>query len=217
MKGHPIRLSLYEEVFLEVRAAMPRRELHALFCETFGRDDVSEDALKQIMLRNGWKTGRSGCFVKGQEPHNKGKPHPAAKSPACARTQFKKGERSGRAEALHKPIGAERVSKDGYLERKVHNGLPMQSRWRAVQLIRWEERNGPLPEGHVLKCLSDDKANTDPSNWEAIPRALLPRLNGGRFKTRLAYAEAEPEVRPALLAIAKLEHAAREARKERAE
>jgi hypothetical protein len=31
----------------------------------------------------------------------------------------------------------------------------------------------------ALKCLDGNKQNTDPSNWEAVPRALLPRLAGG--------------------------------------
>lgn len=61
-----------------------------------------------------------------------------------------------------------------------------------------------------LKCLSDDKTNCDPSNWELIPRALLPRLNG-RFGRN--YDDASPELKPVILAVAKLEHQARERRK----
>ena len=68
-----------------------------------------------------------------------------------------------------------------------------------------------MPDGHCLKCLDGDKTNTDPSNWEAIPRALLPRLSGGRWYR--PYASFEPEVRPTVLAAAKLEHKAREVRR----
>ena len=38
--------------------------------------------------------------------------------------------------------------------------------------------DGPVPDGHRLKCLDGDKTNCDPSNWEAVPMALAPRLNG---------------------------------------
>ena len=63
----------------------------------------------------------------------------------------------------------------------------------------------------ALKCLDGDKQNCDPANWEAVPRALLPRLAGGnRYRRVLAFDDAAPEVRLSILAIAKLEHAARQ-------
>lgn len=77
----------------------------------------------------------------------------------------------------YKPIGTERISKDGYLERKIHDGMPFQSRWRAVHIVRWEEINGPLPKGHALVFRDGNKANTDPSNMELISRADLMRRN----------------------------------------
>lgn len=107
-------------------------------------------------------------------------------------------------------LGTERVSKDGYLERKVNDDLPLQRRWRAVHLVEWEKINGSLPAGHALKCLDGNKLNTDPSNWACVPRALLPRLNG-RFGRDFENAPAE--LKPTILAIAKLEHKAREAQR----
>ena len=74
----------------------------------------------------------------------------------------------------------------------------------------WEKLNGPVPEGQRLKCLDGAKTNTDPSNWEAIPMAIGPRLNG---LCGMGYDKAEPEVKPTIMAIAKLEHRALEARK----
>jgi hypothetical protein len=62
------------------------------------------------------------------------------------------------------------------------------------------------PDGHVLKCLDGNKQSTDPSNWELIPRALLPRL-GGRFGRD--YDNAPDASKPTIMAVAKLEHAAR--------
>ncbi|OWK23941.1 hypothetical protein AJ87_26355 [Rhizobium yanglingense] len=73
----------------------------------------------------------------------------------------------------------------------------------------WEKANGPIPEGHVLKCLDGDKTNCDPSNWELISREVLPHLSG-RFG--FAYDQAEPEVKPAMMAVAKLKHAVKQAR-----
>lgn len=206
MKGRAIPYSAEELAWLEERQDWPRAVLHEVFVMFFDRKDVSADALKALCTRKGWKTGRTGCFAKGSEPHNKGKPHPTRGR--AAETQFKKGQLPHNTRYL----GHERVSKDGYVEISVSEPNPhtgFERRYVLKHVWMWERANGPVPEGHCLKCLDGNKLNVEPSNWEAIPRAILPRLNGGRFKTRLAYDDAEPEVRPALLAIAKIEHRAR--------
>lgn len=211
MKGKWISYSAEERAWLQENCTLPVTAYHAAFCERFGRTDVAATNLHAFRKRHGWSTGRTGRFEKGQVPANKGKAMPY--HPNSAATRFKPGSRTGRANELYKPIGTERVSKDGYRERKVHDGLPMQSRWQLVQRIEWEAVHGPVPECHALKCLDGNKLNTDPSNWEAVPRGVLARLNGGRHKRRLAYDQAEPEVKPIVMAIAKLEHAAHELRR----
>jgi hypothetical protein len=207
VKGRQIRYSDEELAFIEWRQAMSRRALHAAFVAEFGRADVTLDHIKALCSRRKWNTGRTGCFEKGLVPHNKGKPHPTRGR--AAETQFKKGTMNGRARERYQPIGTERVSKDGYIERKVHDGMPLQSRWRMVQHIRWEEVNGPLPAGMVLKSRDGNRQNTDPSNWIAVPRAILPRLAGGPHHQKIAYDDAPADLKPAILAIAELEHAAR--------
>lgn len=212
MKGHYIPYSFEELAWLEANRLMIIRDYARSFNEKFGRD-VSAKNLHALRKRKEWKTGRTGCFVKGDVPHNKGKPCEPGKGgrhPNARKTQFKKGHgRSGIAVEVYKPIGAERISKDGYIERKIHDGMPPQSRWRMVQHIRWEEANGPVPAGHVLKCLDGNRQNTDPSNWEPIPRGTLPFLNGHRG---FDYDSAEPELKPAILTLAKVKHARAKAR-----
>jgi hypothetical protein len=214
VKGRQIIYSAEESAWLEANRLMVIGDYGRAFRGRFGRDDVSDANLRALRKRKGWKTGRTGCFEKGQAPHNKGKqcePGRGGNHPNARRTQFTKGERRGVAIRLYKPIGTERVSKDGYIERKIHDGMPLQSRWRAVHLIEWEAANGSIPKGHVLKCLDGDKLNTHPSNWEVVSRSLLPRLAGGnRYRRVLAFDDAAPEIRPSILAIAKVEHAARQ-------
>lgn len=211
-KGQFIPYSADEMAWLEANRLLVIGDYARQFNERFGRE-VDAKNLHALRKRKGWKTGRTGCFKKGQEPANKGKkcePGKGGNHPNARRTQFSKGERRGVAVKLYKPVGTERLSRDGYLERKINDGMPLQSRWRAVHLIEWEAVNGPIPAGHCLKCLDGNKTNTAPDNWEAIPRSLLPRLAGGnRYKRVLAYDDAAPEVRPALLTVAKLAHAAR--------
>jgi len=214
VKGRWITYSAAEMAWLEANRTLTTPEYHRAFCEAFGRSDVAAANLHALRKRKGWKTGRTGRFAKGDAPANKGTtcaPGAGGRHPNAIATQFKKGcGRSGVAVKLYRPIGTERVSRDGYRERKIHDGMPLQSRWRAIHLIEWEALNGPLPRGYCLKCIGGDKANTNPSNWEAIPRALLPRLNGGRHKNKPIYDQVEPELRPAVLAVAKIEHRVRE-------
>lgn len=208
MKGRQINWQPDELVWIEENRHMVRPVAYKLFCEKFRRSDINFDNYKALCTRKSWKTGRTGCFEKGFIPANKGKKMPFNAN--SARTRFKKGCLSGRAKEKYKPIGTERLSKNGYLERKMHDGMPENSRWRAVHLVRWEEISGTVPDGHCLKCLDGDKRNTDPSNWECISRALLPRLAG---RHTVPYDSAPDELKPAILAVAKLNYAKCEAAK----
>lgn len=210
MKGRQIIYSAAELAFCEARQTMPRRQLHVAFIEAFGRDDVSLDNFKAMCTRKGWKTGRTGCFPKGNEPFNKGKPHPARGR--ASETQFKKGT----VPPNRRSLGDERVGKDGYIEMSVPVVNPYTGhsrRFMHKHRYLWEQVNGPLPKGMALKFLDGDRTNCDPSNLEAIPRALLPRLNGGRHKTRIAYDDAPNELKPTLMAVAKLEQGIHEKRR----
>lgn len=208
MRGAWISYSPDELAWIKACSDMPRAELHALFVQVFGRQDVTQQNLTALCKRKGWLTGRTGRFQKGDAPRNH--EYLAQLIEAGKANRFKKGFRTGRGGALYQPIGTERISREGYRERKINDDLPFYRRWRAVHLIEWEAVHGPLPAGQCLKNLSGDKMNTDPANYVAVPRALLPRLNG-RFGRD--YDHAPDELKPTILAIAKLEHKAREARR----
>lgn len=197
----PINWSDEELRWIKKHRTMERAKAHAKFCEQFRT--VNLGAYISLCKRNKWLTGRDGRLKPGNIPPNKGKKVPYNAN--SARTQFKKGERRGVANHVYKPIGHERVTPDGYVERKIHNGLPMQSRWRAVHLINWEAIHGPLPKDHCLKCKSENRADTNPSNWELIPRGVLPFLNGHRGHH---YKQVSDEAKPVVITLAKLRFAA---------
>lgn len=211
MKGRAISYSAEEMEWLEANRGMVISDYHAAFCARFARADASLVNLHALRKRKGWRTGRTGQFAPGQTPPNKGKAMPFNANSAA--TRFKPGSRSGRALERYKPIGTERMTKDGYLQRKMHDGLPMQSRWQLVQRVEWEAANGPIPDGYALKCLNGDKLDTAPSNWEPVPRGVLALLNEGRHRKRLAYDAAEPSLKPTVMLVAKLHHTALHARK----
>ncbi len=189
-----------ELAWVKANSRKPRRALHEAFVKKFDRPDISQAALKALCLRNGWLTGRDGRLKPGNVPANKGKKMPYNAN--SARTQFKKGQSPRNA----KPLGHERVNVYGYVEVLVDQVNPYTGyKWRYVQkhIWLWEKENGPVPKGQCLKCLDGNKQNTDPANWEAIPRAVLAQLNN---KWSPKFDEAEPEVKPALLNTARLRH-----------
>ena len=206
MKRPPLIYSAQELAWIESNKSMLRREGHAAFCKEFGRVDVSFQHYNSLCKRKGWLTGRDGRLKPGNVPINKGQkcePGTGGLHPNARKTQFKRGQLPHNT----KHLGHERLTKDGYIEVSVAQTNPYTGFDRHyVQKHRylWEQLNGPVPEGYCLKSLDGDRLNTDPSNWEAIPRAILPRLNG-RFG--MAYDRAEPEVKPSILVVAKLKHA----------
>lgn len=203
MKGHPVEYSKAELRWLEANRTLSIGDYHQAFIERFGRDDVSAADLHALRKRKGWRTGRTGCFDKGAVPFNKGKkckPGTGGRHPNARKTQFKKGNLPHNTHFL----GHERVSKDGYVEISIDETNPhtgFERRYVLKHRWLWEQANGPIPEGMALKCKSD-RLNTDPSNWELVPRALLPRL-GGRFGR--GYDQAPDELKPTIMAVARLE------------
>lgn len=127
-------------------------------------------------LRRGEKRGMSSRFPKGNVPFNKGLTGWTAGG-RSAETQFKKGSLNGRAAEIVQPIGAERLSKDGYLQRKINNGPVTQARWKAIHAIVWEQHNGPILKGHIAVFKTADKTNFSIENIEVITRVENMRRN----------------------------------------
>lgn len=198
--GRHLKYSAAEIAWLADNATLVLTDYHRAFCERFGRNDVSAAQLHGLRKRKGWKTGRDGRFSAGREAPNKGQKMPFNEN--SARTRFKKGQRPH----TWRGAGHESTDKGGYVwlivdELNPHTGAPT----RRVQKHKWlwERQNGPVPPGHVLKCLDGDRSNSTPSNWEAVPVGLLPRLNG---KSGRHYDTAPVELKPTIMAVAKLEH-----------
>lgn len=204
--GRRQKFTAEEIAWLRDNATMPVSQYRAGFLEAFGHD-MSVAALNSLRKREGFRTGRTGHFEPGHISHNKGQRCPegtGGRHPNARKTQFKKGQ----VAPNYLGEGHERIdAQDGYVVMIVDEPNPWTgAKTRPVHKHRWlwEQANGPVPDGHVLKCLDGDKTNTDPSNWEAIPREVLPRLNG-RFG--MGYDAAPAEIKPVLMTLGKLKHA----------
>jgi hypothetical protein len=104
---------------------------------------------KSGRLFKGGKLGQLTQFSPGQRPWNTGTHYVAGGR--SAETQFKPG-RKPEESRNYLPIGTLRISKDGYLERKVTDdqSLMPARRWQFVHRIVWEAANGPIAPGHMV-------------------------------------------------------------------
>lgn len=118
----------------------------------------------------------NGQFKPGHKTWNRGKPH---SPPGSEKGRFKPGSKPSNT---WRPIGAERMTRDGVVIRKVSDTGQKWRDWRPVQVIEWERHNGPLPKGHIVVFKDKDRSNLDPGNLEAITRAENMRRNTiGRY------------------------------------
>lgn len=211
MKGSPITYYPDELAWIEANATMPRKEMHQMFIARFSRPEISLINLNSLCKRKGWMTGRTGRIEPGTTPLNKGKKMPDHVREKCLKTAFRKGNLPHNA----KGHGHERIdSKDGYVVMIVDEVNPWSgAATRPVHKHRylWEKVHGPIPKGHTLKCLNGDKTNCDPSNWIAVPRGVLTRLNSRWARMKLH--EAPDELKPTVLATARVKQAIYEAKK----
>lgn len=126
--------------------------------------------------------GRRTRFQKGLVPANKGLRRPGWAPGRMSETQFKKGRPAHEARN-YVPIGSHRISKDGYLERKVTDDpstFPTR-RWASVHRLVWEAANGPVPAGHAVVFLpgrrTAEEALITLDALELISRVELMRRN----------------------------------------
>jgi len=120
------------------------------------------------------KLAPASGFQPCQTPHNKGRRRPGWSRGTRAETQFKPEHHQPH---IWKPIGSMRLSKDGYLQRKVPGtGSPPRD-WVAVHILVREQEHGPVPQGHAVAFKDRNKANICRENLELLSRCELMRRN----------------------------------------
>ncbi len=144
------------------------QELADLFNQKFNTN-ITSRTIKSYKANNNLNSGLTGKFIKGQTPHNKGKKMPKEVYEKVKHTMFAKGN----VPPNHRPVGSERISKDGYIEVKVAE----PNKWRLKQRVVYEEAKGKIPEGCTIIFLDGNKRNFDIDNLRCVTRSELLYLN----------------------------------------
>lgn len=108
-----------------------------------------------------------GFFQKGHRPANKGRKQTeymsAEKIERTKATRFQKGH----VPKNHKPVGYERITKDGYIEVKTAEPNVFELKHRLV----WIEHNGPIPPGYNIQFQDGNRKNLTIENLYMINRS----------------------------------------------
>lgn len=106
-------------------------------------------------------------FTKGHQPLNKGRKQTEYMSDAqiekTKATRFKKGN----IPKNHKPVGYERVTRDGYIEIKTAEPNVFEIKHRLV----WIEHNGKIPPGYNVQFKDGNRQNVCIENLYLISRS----------------------------------------------
>lgn len=176
-------------------------EMTGLFNDTFGTGK-SSGQIRAFVKNHKVRSGRTGHFPQGHQPWNTGTKGLTGTNSGS----FKKGQQP----VSQKPIGYERISRDGYIEIKIAETNPYtghKTRFKQKHVVIWEEAHGPIPKGLNLRFLDGNKQNCSLDNLELITRAEHLHLN------RIGYNQVPDEFKPTMRTVAKIEVACFQQRK----
>lgn len=122
-------------------------------------------------LRCGSHVGADTQFKPGHQTWNKGTRFVAGGR--SAETRFKPGQKPH----TWNPIGHERVSDEGYLQRKMTDTGCTSRDYVAVHRLVWQEAGREIPKGYVLTFRDGDKRNFALDNLELVHRSELMKRN----------------------------------------
>ena len=129
------------------------------------KDFIAEVSRKNMERED--NPARLHWIKKGNTPANKGRKQTEYMTPEAiertAKTRFKKGNTPHN----HKPVGWQRITKDGYVEIKIAEPNVFKLKHRLI----WENEIGPIPAGHNIQFKDGNRLNCELENLYIITRA----------------------------------------------
>jgi hypothetical protein len=167
-----------DDYMRSISAGKTNEKLIEIMYERFGIR-FTESQMKNYRNSRRIRNGLDYRFKKGNVPPNKGKKIAPEVYEKCAATMFKKGHKP----AASRPVGSERLDKDGYMMIKVAE----PNKWKPKHVWIWEQANGPVPKGYKILFADQNKSNFALDNLILISYGESAQLN----KNRLTFNNAE--------------------------
>lgn len=152
------------DYFMLIYKGRTTQETATMMRTKFGKEWTAQQVrsyIKNHKLKNGCNTQ----FRKGHVPFNKDKKFQGKTN----RTTWKKGN----IPHNYKPVGSERLSRDGYIEVKVAD----HNKWRLKHVAIYEQAHGKVPKGHKVIFLDQNRMNVSLDNLEMISDSELLYIN----------------------------------------
>ena len=135
------------------------KELAEMFNQYFNTNITAKE-IAYFRRNHKLNSGLTGQFKKGHVSHNKGKKQIEYMSQESIertkKTRFKKGNKPKN----YRPVGSERITKDGYIEVKVAD----PNKWETKNKIIYKQYFGDIPKGHKVIYADGNKLNNDINN-----------------------------------------------------
>ena len=135
------------------------KELAEMFNQYFNTNITAKE-IAYFRRNYKLKSGLTGQFKKGNVPHNKYKKQVEYMSKEAIertkKTRFKKGNKPKN----YRPVGSERITKNGYIEVKVAD----PNKWETKNKIIYKQYYGDIPKGHKVIYADGNKLNNDINN-----------------------------------------------------
>lgn len=157
-----------KQFILENYKERSNQELTDLFNQKF-HIHLTVGCMKSYKARYKLDSGIRFRFKKGHIPYNKGKKMPKEVYEKAKHTMFEKGH----IPSNHRPVGSERILKDGYIEVKVAE----PNKWKLKQRLVYENHKGKIPKGSTIIFLDGNKLNFNIDNLKCVTRSELLYLN----------------------------------------
>ena len=166
-----------KEFFFDFIPGHSYKDIIAAFNQKFSENQLTESRVKNYIKNNKIYTGRTGYFIKGGVPPNKGTKGLMKSN----KTSFHKGH----VPANIKPIGHIRVDRDGFLYQKIQEGHG-QKNYRMIHVMNWEKANGPIPKGYKLIFADKNRSNVSVNNLILVSysQALIMNKQGLIYKNK---------------------------------
>jgi hypothetical protein len=160
--------SMYPHCMTEDVAAWLGRSLSSVYQAARTHDlwkseeYLASDCAKRIQRGHQNEAMIATRFKPNQQAWNKGLRGVVGVQEACRATQFKPGRPAHEARN-YRPIGSQRVTRDGMLERKVTDDPSVYParRWVSVPRLVWEAAHGSIPPASVVR-FKPGQHTTDP-------------------------------------------------------
>jgi len=157
--------AFYPDNTMETMKAMLGRSESSIYghADLLGISKSKEylDSPKACRLRRGDNIGKAYRFPKGHVPVNKGVK--GINYEGMKPTQFKKGTKPPN----HRPVGFIRLSRDGYYEMKMAEGM---QQFKLLHRVIWERCNGAIPKGQICIFIDGNTRNLEVTNLALLTK-----------------------------------------------